>query len=157
MSHVRIPYQQFRDIAGAARAGLAAADKAVVDSGLEKELIELVKLRASHINGCAFCVHMHLADARKMNVAADKLDLVNVWKEANVFSARERAALAWTDALTHVSKAGGPDDAYAELARHFSESEIMFLTVAISVINSWNRIAVGLQFAPMTKPAEKAT
>jgi AhpD family alkylhydroperoxidase len=150
MGHARIGYEEFAGLAPAARAAMAALGKAVDDSGIDKGLSELVKLRASQINGCAFCLYMHLGAARRLGIAPEKIDLVGAWRDADVFSARERAALAWTEALTDVSRTGAPDDAYAALREHFSEADIAHLTVAVATINAWNRIAISLRFAPQT-------
>jgi AhpD family alkylhydroperoxidase len=144
----RLSYRAFTAAAPAVHAALGALGKAVDDTGLDKALSELVKIRASQLNGCAFCLRMHLDLARRLGVAADKLDLVAVWREAGVFSAREMAALDWTEALTVLGSGGAPDDVHAELLRQFSETEALALTVAIGTINQWNRIGVGLRFAP---------
>jgi AhpD family alkylhydroperoxidase len=110
---------------------------------LEHSLLELVKIRASQINGCANCLNMHTADARKAGESEQRIYLLSAWHEAPCFSSRERAALAWTDALTSVSTARAPDAIYAALAAEFSEQERVELTLMINVINGWNRIAVG--------------
>jgi AhpD family alkylhydroperoxidase len=144
----RVDYQPFRTLAPAVYAAMVALGKAVDDSGLGKELTELIKIRASQINGCAFCIQFHLNTARKLGVPAEKLDLVAAWHDAGVYTPREMAALAWTEALTNISSAGAPDAVYAELREHFTESEAVFLTTSIGTINQWNRIAVGLRFAP---------
>jgi AhpD family alkylhydroperoxidase len=143
-----VDYQNFSEIAPEVHAALLAAGKAVDESGLDKGLTELVKLRASQINGCAFCVQYHLNDARKAGGDAAKLDLVAAWKDAGIFSAQECAALAWTELLTSVATEGAPDQAYAALRRHFTETEAVFLTVAIGTINNWNRLGVALRFSP---------
>ena len=106
---------------------------------------ELIKLRASQINGCAYCVDMHTKDAQAMGEDAQRLHLVAVWREAPVFSPRERAALAWTEALTLLSETGAPDDVYEEVARQFGPEEQVALTLAIVAINGWNRLAVGFR------------
>ena len=116
--------------------------------GLEKPLLELVKLRASQINGCAFCVDMHAADARKGGETERRLHAVSVWRETPFFTPRERAALAWTEAVTTISTSGAPDDAHAALAAQFTEKERMDLTLAIAMINSWNRLAIAFRKAP---------
>lgn len=115
---------------------------------LEKSLIELVKLRASLLNGCAFCVDMHTSDARQQGETERRLYAVSVWAETPFFSPRERAALAWTDALTLIADTHAPDADYAEVARHFTEAERVDLTVAICTINSWNRLAIGFRKMP---------
>ncbi|HCA27585.1 MAG TPA: alkylhydroperoxidase [Betaproteobacteria bacterium] len=144
----RIDRSRYGQIAPAVTAALSALGKAVDDSGLDKPLTELVKLRASQINGCAFCIQYHLNAARKLGGSSAKLDLVAAWRDAGVFSARERTALAWTEALTLMAGNGVSDTAYIELQGQFSESEIAFLTAAVGAINVWNRIAGALHFAP---------
>jgi len=114
-------------------------------SGLEPRLIHLLKLRASQINGCAFCVDMHIRHAREDGLSEQWIGLVCVWREASVFDARERAVLGWTEALTNISTSGAPDADYEELRAHFSEEEIAKLSVAIGTINVWNRLAVGFR------------
>lgn len=139
-------YQDFNTVAGDAGAALKEMARAVEASGLDKELAELIKLRASQINGCAFCLDLHLGWARKAGIDQRKIDLLSVWYEAEVFSPAERAALAWTEALTRI-EAGGPSaDEAVELNRHFSRNDIVFLTVAVANINAWNRIAGPLRF-----------
>jgi AhpD family alkylhydroperoxidase len=147
----RLSYPRFRELAPATAAALVAISKDVKDSGLETALVELVKIRASQINGCSFCLHMHLADARKLGEAEERLDLVAAWREAPVYTDRERAALAWTEALTLVHDSHVPDAAYDEVRQQFSEAELAGLTAAIVAINGWNRIAVSLRFVPATK------
>ncbi|WP_449470749.1 carboxymuconolactone decarboxylase family protein [Sphingobium chungangianum] len=115
----------------------------VEKSGLEKSLLELVKIRASQINGCANCLNMHTSDARKAGETEQRIYLLGAWAEAPCYSARERAALGWTDCLTEVATKRAPDHVYAELASEFSAEEQVQLTLAINVINGWNRLAVG--------------
>jgi AhpD family alkylhydroperoxidase len=122
---------------------VAAIEPIIAASGLEPSLIELVKTRASQINGCAFCIHMHTKDARAHGETEERLYLLNAWRESSLYSDRERAALAWTEALTLISETHAPDDVYEELRRHFNETETTNLTVLIGVINTWNRIAIG--------------
>jgi AhpD family alkylhydroperoxidase len=126
--------------------GLAA------QAGLDKQLLELVKLRASQINGCAFCVQFHILAAEKLGIATDKLNLVVVWREAPIFCARERAALAWTEALTMLTQ-GVNDEVYAEVAAEFSEKELAYLSSAIAAINVWNRFGVAFRWTPPARPA----
>lgn len=114
-------------------------------SGLDHRLIHLLKLRASIINGCAYCVDMHAKEARKDGLSEQWIALVSVWHEASIFDARERALLGWTDALTNIAQTGAPDAAYDAMQAVFSEAEITKLTVAIGTINIWNRIAVGFR------------
>ena len=144
----RIGYEDFADHAPAVRKALTALGAAVDESGLDKRLTELIKLRASQINGCAFCIQFHLNMARRAGVEARKLDLVAAWREAGIYSPREMAALSWTEALTFSPGDGATDEEYADLLQHFSREEVLFLTVAIGTINQWNRIAVALRFAP---------
>jgi AhpD family alkylhydroperoxidase len=120
--------------------------EAVVEaSTLEPKLRELVKLRASQINGCAYCVDMHAKDAEAIGEESQRLHLVAVWREAPVFSARERAALAWTEAITLLAQDGAPDDAYEAMAGQFDPAEQVALTLAIIAINGWNRLSVGFR------------
>jgi AhpD family alkylhydroperoxidase len=123
-------------------------DTAVTKLPLEKTLIELVKLRASQINGCAFCVDMHTADARKGGETERRLYAVSVWRETPFFTPRERAALAWTESLTLLSETHAPDEDYAQLSAEFDAKEMVDLTVAITTINAWNRLAVGFRKMP---------
>jgi AhpD family alkylhydroperoxidase len=107
--------------------------------------MELVKIRASQINGCARCLHMHTADARKHGETEERLYLLYTWRESPLYSERERAALAWTEALTLVSETRAPDDVYRTLRANFTEEEQVTLTLLIVAINGWNRIQVGFR------------
>ena len=144
----RISGNDFARAAPAVTAALRALGQAVDDSGLDKSLTELIKLRASQINGCAYWIQYHLNLARRLGIEQAKLDLVAAWREAGIYGARERAALAWTEALTRMAERPVCDAVYAELQAQFSQTEIAFLTSAIGAINAWNRIAGALQFAP---------
>lgn len=146
--HPRLTYDAFTKATPAVHDALLMLGKAVDDSGLEKPLTELIKIRASQINGCAFCIQYHLNVARNRGVGGEKLDLVAAWREAGVFSEREMAALAWTEILTGMMPDSTSDTAYAAVLRHFTETEALFLTIAVGTINQWNRIAVALRFAP---------
>jgi AhpD family alkylhydroperoxidase len=117
----------------------------ILKSGLEDSLMELVKIRASQINGCAFCLHMHTADARKHGETEQRLYLLDAWRESPLYSERERAALGWTEALTLLSQTHAPDDAYQALRAHFTAEEQVTLTLLIVAINGWNRIQVGFR------------
>ena len=119
--------------------------QSIVSSGLEPDLLHLVEIRASQINGCANCLNMHTAAARKGGETEQRLHLLAAWKEAPVFSDRERAALAWTDHLTMLAENGAPDDVYAALDAQFTKEEQIKLTMMINVINGWNRLAVGFR------------
>jgi AhpD family alkylhydroperoxidase len=114
-------------------------------STLEHSLMELVKIRASQINGCANCLHMHTADARKAGEREERIYLLDAWRESMMYTPRERAALGWTEALTKIYETHAPDADYEALAPHFDEAEIVYLTVLITAINGWNRIAIGLR------------
>ena len=129
---------------GAYRAYLEVGRNAHPDS-LEEKLLELVKIRASQINGCAFCLDMHTKDARAIGESEERLALVAAWREAPGFSERERAALAWTEALTLLPERGAPDELFDALRACFSEEEIVALTWQVVVINGWNRIAVSMR------------
>jgi AhpD family alkylhydroperoxidase len=124
-----------------ARAWSAFSTK-VEASGLEKPLLELVKIRASLINGCANCLNMHTFEARQAGETEQRIALLGAWREAPCYSERERAALAWTDHVTLIADKRAPDDVYAALAAQFGEDEQVQLTMAILVINGWNRLAV---------------
>lgn len=113
------------------------------ECGLEHSLLELVKLRASQINGCAYCLDMHSKDARAAGESEQRIHVLAAWHEAPFYSARERAALAWTEAITRIS-GGVPEELFAETRKHFSEKELVDLTLAIVTINGWNRLAIGL-------------
>ena len=139
------------DIATASPAAYKAMlnlEHAVRDSGLEHSLIELVKLRASQINGCGFCVDMHSSDARKAGESERRLYAVAVWRETPFFTPRERAALAWTEVLTRLSQQPELEHDYALIEEQFSDKEQVDLTLAISAINSWNRLAIGFGMQP---------
>lgn len=152
----RMEFAEFEKTAPQARAALTALSKSVGDSGLDKALTELIKIRASQVNGCTFCVQFHLNFARKFDVPQTKLDLVAVWRDAGVFTPREMAALAWTEALTHVTPSGVNDEDFADARKEFSESELVFLTAAIAAINAWNRIAMAFRFS-LPLPQETAS
>ena len=135
----------YRSVFPAAVEAMATLEKAVRTSALEPELLELVKLRASQLNGCGYCVDMHTKDAEAIGVDAQRLYLTVTWREAPCYSTRERAALAWCESLTLLSGSDVPDDLYAELSSQFSPEEIVALTLAVVAINGWNRFAVGLR------------
>jgi AhpD family alkylhydroperoxidase len=147
MSHARSEYTEFQKLAPDAFEVVMALGKVAAEAGLDKELLELVKLRASQINGCAFCVQFHILQAEKLGVSVDKLNLVVVWREVPQFSTRERAALAWTEALTLLAN-GVSDEVYAEASKEFSETELTYLTSAIASINVWNRFGAAYRWTP---------
>jgi AhpD family alkylhydroperoxidase len=132
-----------------------ALNQAVQESGLEHSLLHLIKLRASQINGCSFCVDMHSREAREDGETEQRLYLVAAWKESPLFSERERAAFAWVEAVTLVAEGGVPDELYRKTLEHFSEEELVKLTVATAMINTWNRLCVSFHaLHPM--PAARA-
>ncbi|ETT02913.1 MULTISPECIES: carboxymuconolactone decarboxylase family protein [Providencia] len=144
----RSDWNQFEKIAPEVVAAMGELGKAVSNSGLEKPLTELLKIRVSQINGCAFCLQYHLNLARKLGIEAAKLDLLPTWRDAGIYTPREQAALSWAESLTLMAAQHVSDDVYQALQNEFTESEIAFLTSAIGAINAWNRIAGALQFAP---------
>ncbi len=125
-------------------------------SGLEPSLLDLVDVRASQINGCAFCLAMHLHEARARGESEERLLLLDAWRETPLYTERERAALAWTEALTRLGPEGVSDEVYEELRRHFSEEEIAKLSLKIVVINSWNRLMIGFRTPPAIKTGRAA-
>jgi AhpD family alkylhydroperoxidase len=127
---------------------MLALSASVAKLGLEPALLELVKLRASQINGCAFCIDMHATDARKGGETERRLYAVSAWRETPFFTPRERAALAWTEAVTQISTVGAPDAAYEALSAQFTDKERMDLTLAIAAINGWNRLAIAFRKMP---------
>jgi AhpD family alkylhydroperoxidase len=135
----------YRDVAPGAVAAMHEVQRYVDHCELEKSLLELVKLRASQINGCAYCVDMHSKDARALGESEQRLYAVTVWREAPFFTDRERAALTWTEAVTLVARTGVPDEVYQLACTQFSEKELVDLTMAIIAINGWNRLAVGFR------------
>jgi len=153
MSHTRKEYSDFQALAPDAYEGVLALGGFAAKSGIEKPLLELIKLRASQINGCAFCVQYHILQAERLGVSVDKLNLVVVWREAPQFSARERAALAWTEALTLLT-AGVSDEVYAQACAEFSDKELTYLTSAVASINVWNRFGVAYRWSPPARQAQ---
>lgn len=128
---------------------LYGVHNAVQNSGLDLGLLELVRLRVSQINGCAFCVAMHVPLGRKHGLSEHQINLVAVWKEAPVFSARERAALAWAEALTAIVGQEVPDEAYVLVHAQFSTEEVALLTLCVAEINTWNRLALAARTTPV--------
>jgi AhpD family alkylhydroperoxidase len=132
------------------RAVMTGMERYVHQSGLEPQLLELIKLRASLINGCAYCVDMHTKVARSLGESEQRLYAVSVWRETPFYSERERAALAWTEAVTLVSTGQVPDDVYDVARQAFDEKELVDLTAAIVAINGWNRLAIAFRTVPGT-------
>ena len=135
---------------------LVALENAVQASGLEQTLIDLVKTRASQINGCAYCIHMHTREARGRGETEERLYLLDAWRESPLYSDRERAALAWTEALTLISQTHAPDAVYDEVRQHFAEDELVKLSLLVATINAWNRIAIGFRSLHPVKSAHAA-
>ena len=142
------PRMNFFQVAPEPIKALTVVEAQVAGSGLEQSLIELVKTRASQINGCAFCINMHTQDARKHGETEQRLYLLNAWRDSPVYSERERAALAWTEAVTLISETHAPDEVYNEVRAQFSEAETVNLTMLIATINSWNRLAIAFRSVP---------
>ena len=130
--------------------------QAVAASGLEVSLLELVKLRASQINGCAFCLDMHTRDARKLGESEERIYMLDAWRESPLYSDRERAALAWTESLTLVASTRAPDDVYDMVKAAFSDEEQVKLTMAIVTINCWNRLNVAFRTVPAGRARKAA-
>jgi AhpD family alkylhydroperoxidase len=127
-------------------------------SGLERSLLELVKTRASQLNGCAYCIDMHTKDARANGETEQRLYALSAWRETAFFTSRERAALAWTEALTNIQQAHAPDAVYEQTRSEFDEAELTKLTLAITQINAWNRVAIGFRAEPGSyQPAAQKT
>ncbi|MHC2337394.1 carboxymuconolactone decarboxylase family protein [Bradyrhizobium sp. USDA 4454] len=139
------PRMNFYQAAPETIKALVAVESQITASGLEQSLIELVKTRASQINGCAYCINMHTDDARKHGETEQRLYLLNAWRESPLYSERERAALAWTEAPTLVAETHAPDADYEAVRAQFSDSELVNLTTLIGAINAWNRIAIGFR------------
>ncbi len=132
-------------VAPAVMQAMQALEAAAQKGGLESSLVELVKIRASQINGCAFCLHMHTRDARAKGETEQRIYLLDAWRESPLYSDRERAALAWTEAVTLVSETHVPDDVFAEAKAQFSDEELAQLTLLIVAINGWNRFAIAFR------------
>jgi AhpD family alkylhydroperoxidase len=132
-------------VAPAVMQAMQALESAVQKGGLESSLVELVKIRASQINGCAFCLHMHTRDARAKGETEQRIYLLNAWRESPLFSDRERAALAWTESVTLVSKTHVPDEVFAQAKAQFSDEELAQLTLLVVAINGWNRFAIAFR------------
>jgi len=132
--------------APAAMKALQNVEAYLHQSGLDKTLIELVKMRASQINGCAYCLDMHSKELRRLGESEQRVYLLNAWEESPLYSPRERAALAWTEALTLISQTHAPDAVYDGVRRHFNDKELVDLTTLVGMINLWNRLAIGLRY-----------
>ena len=127
---------------------MVGLEQALAKCGLENSLLELVRLRASQINGCDYCVNMHANDARQAGETEARLQTLSVWQETAYFTARERAALAWVECLTRLPERGAPQPEYEALQAHFEPQEVVNLTLAIATINAWNRFGIGFAMVP---------
>lgn len=150
MPTVLEPRIDVETVAPEAERAISALDAYVARSALEPALLELVRLRASQINGCAYCVDMHSKDARARGETEQRLYGLSVWRETPYYTNRERAALAWTEAVTLVHDGHVPDDVYSEARAEFGEEELIALTVAVIAINAWNRLAISVRMVPGT-------
>ena len=139
-----------------AYAALSGVEAYIKRCGLPARLVELVKLRASQMNGCSFCLNMHSKDARRHGETEQRLHVLSGWRDSPLYTAAERAALAWTEALTRVSETRAPDSDYEPLSQHFTDKEIVDLTVLVGMINLWNRVAVGMRYVHDVDPAGEA-
>src|ERR1043165_6712761 len=135
----------YAKVAPATIVAMRALDQYVTQSGLEPALLELVKLRASQLNGCAYCIDMHTKDARARGESEQRLYLLNAWRETAFYTERERAALEWTEAVTLITQGHVPDEVYERVRGHFTESELANLTLAVVAINGWNRLAISFR------------
>ena len=144
LSMERVPHASPENIERAMKA-MYGLEAYLVHSGLERPLIHLVKIRASQLNGCAYCIDMHTQDARARSESEQRLYLLDAWQESPFYNERERAALLWTEAVTFVAERHVPDDTYNAVRQAFSEDELVSLTWAVATINAWNRICVGLR------------
>ena len=151
------PRMNFYQAAPETMKAMMALENQIQSSGLEQSLMELVKTRASQINGCAFCIDMHTRDARKRGETEQRLYLLNAWREAPCYTDRERAALAWTEAVTLIAETHAPDDVYDEVRARFSEAETVNLTILIGAINTWNRLSIAFRAIPPVKVSAAAT
>jgi AhpD family alkylhydroperoxidase len=142
------PRFDYRKYAPEALKAMMELEKYIAGSGLEPNLVHLLKMRASQINGCAYCIDMHSIDARALGETEQRLYALDAWRETPFFTDRERAALEWTEALTLVSETHVPDEVYERAKRYFNEKEIVDLTVVVSTINMWNRIAISTRAVP---------
>lgn len=138
----------YHEVAPEAINKLAGVTKYLESSSLDPHLRALVEVRVSQINGCVYCVDLHTEQARRLGETQQRLDTLPVWHESPYFDERERAALAWAEALTHVSQTRAPDGDYDRLCEYFSEKEIVDLSIAIALMNAWNRISIGFRKMP---------
>jgi AhpD family alkylhydroperoxidase len=145
---VRVPLdpKKFGDVIG----GMIALNRIIESSGLEEKLLYLVEIRVSQINGCGFCIDMHTKDARLAGETEQRIYLLNAWREAPLYSDRERAALAWAEAVTLLEKGEVPDEVYEQARKHFDDQQLMKLTLQVVAINGWNRFCISFNATPGT-------
>jgi len=148
----RIHYTKVAPLAYHAMLGL---EKYLQECGIEEGLLHLMKMRASQINGCAYCLDMHSKDLRALGETEQRIYSLDAWREAPYYSERERAALAWTEAVTLVAQTHVPDEVYEQAKQQFSEKELADLTVAVATINAWNRLAIAARATPGTYQVQK--
>lgn len=147
---------EYARVAPGAVEAMRALEKYIRTCGIEPNLLELIKIRASQINGCSYCLDMHTKDARAQGETEQRIYALNAWRETPFFSEKERAALAWTESVTQVSTSHVPDKVYEIARRHFDEKELVNITIAIVAINGWNRLAVSFHSVPGTyQPAKR--
>lgn len=151
------PRIEYRKYAQDALKGMAQLEKYIAECGLDHKLTHMLKMRASQINGCAYCIDMHSLDARAVGETEQRLYALDAWRETPFYTEKERAALAWIEAVTLISETHAPDEVFEELKKHFSEKEIVDLTFVAGTINMWNRLAIATRAVPgHYKPAKKA-
>lgn len=146
------PRVEYPKVAPGAMAAMGGLERYLADCGLDASLLDLVRLRASQMNGCAYCIDIHAKDARASGESEQRLYALSAWHETPFYNARERAALAWTEALTLIADSHAPDEVYESVRQQFSEKELADLTLAIVAINGWNRLAIGFRTIPGTYP-----
>ena len=149
------PRMEYQKVAPGVSQAMSGLERTIHESGLEPSLLELVKTRASQINGCAFCLDMHTKDARARGETEQRLYALSAWRETPFYTDRERAALAWTEAVTLVSETHVPDEVYAQVREQFNEQELAYLTLAVIAINGWNRLAISFRTVPGTYQPRK--
>jgi AhpD family alkylhydroperoxidase len=152
------PRIEYRKFAQEPLKSMLAIEKYIAECGLDPKLVHLMKMRASQINGCAYCLDMHSLDARAAGESEQRLYTLEAWRETPFFTDPERAALGWTEAVTLIAQTHAPNDAYEALQAHFSEKEIVDLTLVVGAINLWNRLAISMRAVPgHYRPAKAAT
>ena len=151
------PRIDYRKHSPDAQKALYELEKYVATSGLDHKLIHLLKLRASQINGCAYCIDMHSKDARALGETEQRLYELNAWRETPFYTEKERAALEWTESLTLISQTHAPDETFEAMKKHFTDKEIVDLTILVALINAWNRVAISMRAVPGAYQAKHAT